>query len=296
MTIRNNGIKLRRHSRSSLPGLALVAVAIVVAAVVLARKPAPVQAREAAAPVVAAFDSITVPVPAEPVVAGTKVKDIKLKNVSFPKHQVPMGALQDMGTYLEAVAVAPLPANLPIFKENLSFTAFANNPVIEKIPAGMRAMTIKVDATSSVEGWAGSGSIVDVLLVEKERTSVVAENVKILSAERSVTPVEGSASPNVPQTVTLLVTQDQCLAVNTAIPLGRIAFALRGKQDPASWGSTVFTADSLRFGGSHNEKPSSVVGYVSVSEKGNSKSFALTDGKWIKTEVVPEGFLVNREK
>lgn len=77
---------------------------------------------------------------------------------------------------------------------------------------------MRVDATSSVEGWAGSGSLVDVLLIQKDRTTVVAEKVKVLSSERSSSPVEGGASPSVPSTATLLVTQEQCLAINTAIP------------------------------------------------------------------------------
>ena len=44
------------------------------------------------------------------------------------------------------------------------------------------------------------------VLVEQSQTTVIAEKVKVLSAERSVTPVEGSEAPSVPSTITLLVT------------------------------------------------------------------------------------------
>lgn len=186
--------------------------------------------------VVAEFDTVKVPVPAHPVPPGTKVKDISFNWIQFPKHQVSQKAMIDLEEYLEDTTTTALPANLPLFRENLSASRSNNNPVIQSIPPGMRAMTIKVDATTAVEGWAGSGSLVDVLLVGKESTTVVAEKVKILSAERSVSPVDGDDTPSVPSTVTLLVTQDQCLAINTAIPLGKIAFALRSERDENSWG------------------------------------------------------------
>ena len=140
--------------------------------------------------------------------------------------------------------------------------------------------------------WAGSGSVVDILLVEKARTSVIAEKVRILSAERSVAPVEGQSSPTVPSTVTMLVTQEQCLAINTAIPMGKIAFALRSTRDEESWSDTEFNSNELMTKQVFTEqKPGSINGVVSFTGEEN-KSFALTDGKWVKTEVMPEGFFV----
>ena len=228
---------------------------------------------------------------------GTKVKDIRFIKVSYPKHQIPNGALTNVDLFSDSVVVAPLPANLPLFQENLSQVGHITNPVLDKIPLGMRAMTIRVDATSAVEGWAGSGSVVDILLVEKDRSSVVAEKVKILSAERSVAPVEGQASPTVPSTVTLLVTQEQCLAINTAIPLGKIAFALRSSRDEESWSDTEFNSSELMTKKVFDkDKSGSIRGVISFKGDDKDKAFALTDGKWIKTEVMPQGFFVNGEK
>ena len=153
-------------------------------------------------------------------------------------------------------------------------------------------MTVRVDATTAVEGWAGSGALIDVLLVTKERTSVVAEKVKILSAERSVSPVEGSGAPNVPSTVTLLVTQEQCLAINTAIPLGKIAFALRSSADDSQWQETLFTSERLKGPSSAKEDKPGISGYLTVH--GQEKRYALTEGKWIKADSVPPGFFVGQ--
>lgn len=240
--------------------------------------------------IVGTFDTIKVPVPANLVPVGTRVRNIPLQFTDYPKHQLPKDALTSLDNYLEAVTVAPLPANLPIFSENLSHNAGSSNPVIERIPDGMRAMTLRVDATAAVEGWAGSGAIVDVLLVLENKTTVVAEKVKILSAERSVAPVEGSAAPNVPTTVTLLVTQEQCLAINTAIPRGRIAFALRAARDDGSWRNTSFSAERLQGG---VEKKSAEIRGV-VTTKG--RAFALTDGRWIEAETIPSGFFAQRKE
>jgi Flp pilus assembly protein CpaB len=233
---------------------------------------------------VGTFETVRVPVPARAVAIGTKLKDVPLQFIDYPTHQLPKGALTAVDSYLEAAAIAPLPASLPIFSENLSHNAVGTNPVIERIPEGMRAMTLRVDATAAVEGWAGSGAIVDVLLVLENKTTVVAEKVKILSAERSVAPVEGSSAPSVPTTVTLLVTQEQCLAINTAIPRGRIAFALRAARDSGAWGNTSFLAQHLEGG---PEAPrEEIKGFVSVGGKG----FALSGSRWIESETKPESF------
>ena len=281
-----------RATRSPLLASGIVAAALICAAVILARVSQTGRSSEAPKTmVVAEFNTVRIPVPMELVPAGTKLKDIKLQFVDFPKHQVSADAIIDIAPFMESASVAPLPANLPLFAQNFSQLAASGNPVIERIPQGMRAMTIQVDATSAVEGWAGSGAVVDVLLVEKDRTTVVAEKVQILSAERSVTPVDGQASPNVPKTVTLLVKQEQCLAINTAIPRGRIAFALRSFNDQQNWVDTIYKAEQLK--GQPQVDPSqSITGYVEVKDLNKDQTnFALSGGKWIKTEAKPQGFL-----
>jgi len=284
---------IRRQRGGGLLGAVIVGASVLIGSLLIAKTKTPALEIPKAAPVVSEFDTVAVPVPLEPIAAGTKVKDIKFQIVRFPKHQVPLGALERLDSWAEATVIAPLPANLPLFEANFSRTSLSSNPVLDRIPQGMRAMTIKVDATSAVEGWAGSGSVVDVLMIGKDKTTVIAERVKILSAERSVVPIEGQSSPTVPTTVTLLVTQEQCLAINTAIPLGRIAFALRSTRDEEAWNDTHYTADQLSGSPAYQaQKGDKVIGVVSIKDKDgqNSSAFALTGGKWVKTEVVPEGF------
>jgi len=244
-------------------------------------------------PVVGQFDTVPIPVPIEPVSAGTILKDIRFQKVAFPRHQIPVGAVFDIEPFLASMAIAPLPANLPIFEKNLSVNPSASNPVINRIPDGMRAITVKVDATGAVEGWASSGAIVDVLLVTAQGTRVVAEKVRILSAARSVNPIQNSSSNRVPSTVTLLVTQEQALTITTASPHGKIAFALRSLGDEGRWRERSY--DRQRLQGEGAIKPEErVTGYLRVEGK-NSRQYSLTGNRWIRTEVTPSNWLKDEE-
>ncbi|RMG40651.1 MAG: Flp pilus assembly protein CpaB [Candidatus Dadabacteria bacterium] len=297
MAARKLPVKYRGGRKSNpIVSVAVLSVAIVVAAIILRGKPQDSSASAAQAPVVAQYDVVSVPVPVSYVPAGTPLKNIKIKWVSFPRHQLPPNALTSLDGLRDAVTVAALPASLPMFPDNFNRNGEYTNPVIGQIPPGMRAMTVRVDATAAVEGWARTGSIVDVLLVTKDKTTVVAEKVKIISAERSLDPNASVAENDIPGTVTLLVSQEQCLAINTAIPQGKIAFALRGAKDADVWSMTDFTSDRLGMGSRVASKSSNVNGYITVKGEKGEETYALSDGKWIRADVKPQGFFVAGEE
>ncbi|MCB0333624.1 MAG: Flp pilus assembly protein CpaB, partial [Bdellovibrionales bacterium] len=183
MAKRKTKLQSRKNSKGSL--LIFFSAIIVAGALILTRQPQKsVNATEVITPVVGQYDTVKIPVPKAPIRAGEKLRDASFVYVSYPTHQLPPNTIRDIGPYLDAVAVAPLPANLPLFQKNVSLSGGASNPVIERIPEGMRAISVRVDATAAVEGWARAGAIVDVFLVKKAGATVVAEKVKILSAER----------------------------------------------------------------------------------------------------------------
>jgi Flp pilus assembly protein CpaB len=296
---KNNAGSRQRHGRQNLVGLLCLSFAVVFAALLIARgqnSKTNERVKELAPQIVSQFDTIQIPVPIKQVATGTLGRDIPLTMISYPKHQVPEGALASMQSVLEAVTTVSLPAKLPMFSDNFSHVAHRSNPVIERIPKGMRAITLRVDVTAAVEGWAGSGAHVDVLLVESERTTVVAENVNILSAERSVAPVAGASAPDVPSTVTILASQEQVLAINTAIPRGKIAFALRSLGDQEVWRDRVYTAERLQTNKKSIPVKDAITGYATVKFGSDKRAFALADGKWISTNVVPKGYLVAEQE
>jgi len=256
----------------------------------------PVEARvERSRAYVPEFKVVEVPVPDRPVGAGISIRDVPVRFEKFPEHQLPEGVIRDIGRVRDSVTLVALPGGLPILDVNLGTGEEASNPLVGRIPQGMRAMTVRVDVTAVVEGWARSGSIVDVLLVEKHGTRVVAERVKIISTERSLSAT-GSLDPSaaVPSTVTLLVTQEQCLAINTAVAVGKIAFALRGGADGESWRDGDFEASDLSDPEGKKRKPK-VEGVVSVGNGKRKRRYALVEGKWIPAESMPAGFFVHQE-
>lgn len=301
MAVRTNSRMVSRNKNNwqTLAGFAFLSFAIIFLGFILRKSnnATPVSNYQPRTKIVAQFDTVNVPVPKRKVRAGTLAKDIPLTMVAFPKHQLPDGALLNLSQIQEAAATADLPKNLPLFRENFSFTMLKSNPVIESIPKGMRAITLRVDVTSAVEGWAGSGAKVDMLLVQKDKTIVVAENVKILSAERSVAPVSGSSSPEIPTTVTVLVSKEQALAINTAIPRGKIAFALRSIGDEGKWQDKFYDAKRLEGGKKIVRRESkSISGYATVKAKNKEYKFALSNGEWVRTKSLPRRDLSDIKK
>jgi Flp pilus assembly protein CpaB len=293
MAIRISGIKERRAPRSNAAAMVFLGLAFIASALLIIRSQGETTV---AAPIVGGFDLVSVPVPVAYVPAGTAVSQIKFKQVQFARHQIPEGALTNLKSLESSFTIAALPANLPLFRDNFDSRAASLNPVIERIPTGMRAMTINADAVTSVEGWAGAGAVVDVLLVESGRTTVVAEQVMILSAERSTSTGRAITAPSVPRTVTLLVTQDQCLAINTAIPLGKISFALRSVGDREKWRNERYSADRFKAQSAQKVEKSSISGVISFEVAEEKRRYALVDGRWIASDVLPEGFLLNEER
>lgn len=291
-------VRRRRNHNLNVIALACVGIGLAVTSFSFSRTP---QAAEAVPQIqgvmVGAIDTIELPVLAQGVPAGTRVSTMRFVRRKFPIESISKTALSSTESINDWVSNVPLGANLPLERTYFRSPESFVNPVVAKIPDGMRAMTIQVDATAVVEGWAGSGNRVDVLLVERDRTSVIAEMVQILSTERSTAPVTGEGgAPGVPSTVTLLVSQPQLLAINTAIPKGRIAFALRNFKDDGAVQRRTFMADELHAGPAQQMKPSSRInGYVEYREGDQKRGFALEDNRrWIPSDAIPEGVLVGK--
>jgi Flp pilus assembly protein CpaB len=300
MATRVSGSQIRRYSSAgSLLGILAVSLGVGSAAYLAGKSLTPTPTRETFKAYVPEYNVVAVPVPDGPVPAGISLRDVKTHLEKFPSHQLPQGVLMDINSVLDRVTLVAIPGGLPIMEANIGSFDEATNPILGKIPPGMRAMTVKVDATSAVEGWARGGSIVDVLLVEKNRTTVIAEAVRVISAERSLSPIDenvtSGAPTSIPSTVTLLVTQEQCLAINTAVPMGKIAFALRSAKDDESWRDTRFSSDDF----SETKKPvnkAKVGGVVSFGSGAEKKQYALVDGDWIPADNVPPGFFVDSKQ
>lgn len=294
MAIRISGNPTRRYSAGgSILGILAMSLGVGSAAFIWGKSMTPQPASERYKAYVPEYDVIEVPVPEKPVPAGMIMRDVPVRLEKFPSHQVPSGAVREARSILNKVTLVALPGGLPIIETNLGRSEDIGAPLMGKIPAGMRAMTVKVDLASSGESWAQGGALVDVLLVEKNHTTVVAEAVKVISVDRSG-PVGGGGFTNpdsagVSRIVTLLVSQEQCLAINTAVPIGRIAFALRSSQDETSWRATHFSSEELSAP-KREQEPAHIEGMASFGLGADRRQYALVKGRWIPADSIQSAF------
>jgi len=191
-------------------------------------------------------------------------------NVLIPVRQIETGEALDPALFrVERRSKSSIPANVAqdfeqtrgMFARNtiimsepvhldLITSIRPTNAITANIPEGYRAVAIRVDATSSVEGWARSGANVDVVWAStirgKQAVTVIVQNARILSAERQVTPDTQPGVP-VPSTVTLLVTSDDAARIQLATTTGSLSLSLRGDDDQGKGanGSSITVDDLL---------------------------------------------------
>jgi pilus assembly protein CpaB len=180
-----------------------------------------------------------VPTPLRPIAKGERIGKVPFARTKWPKSKLNLKYVESIEELRDAVAAVSLPAHLPIPVSSLSDGMGDRNAVVDRIPSGMRAISIRVDAESAVEGWARPGDFVDIILLRNGNdrdtgieAKVIAENVKILSAGRSVEPLGPQVSaPRAPATVTILVNQQDALKVKASSSIGKLTLALRGVGD-----------------------------------------------------------------
>lgn len=218
-------------------------------------------------------DFVEIPTPARPVAKGERIRDVPFTTIRWPKQRLNGQYLTSVEGLENAATLAALPELIPMPISAIARDGVDGNAVVERIPEGMRAITIRVDSESAVEGWARTGNTVDVILIRAADSSseleakIVAMNVRILSVNRTVdTAVErptGGGTPPPPATVTLLTTQEDALRIKTAGSVGKLTFSLRGTGDmkPAHILS-IGQRDLSLAGSSHSRKETEFRGYA----------------------------------
>lgn len=242
MTARSKPKTPRRlKRRSGLNAVTALTVALIILGVVAVLSRPNVEAARPQVQIVNDDDFVMLPTPSRNVAKGENLSAVSFTFIKWPKSRVTDEYIRELSALRDGYAVTFLAKSAPISVTAVSSNASDINQVIEGIPQGMRAITVKVDAESAVEGWAQSGNYVDVILVrtggDGEKSTgyegkVIAENIKILSAGRVAEPTKADkGAPKAPSTVTLLTTQEDALRIKMAVNMGKITFSLRGARD-----------------------------------------------------------------
>lgn len=240
-----------------------------------------------------AVGTVTLYVLDRPARAGQKLAEIPLKEVFWPRNQVPEGALRDRAEFKEQYAKIDLPAGIPLQREHLTA-----QPALATLPVtpGNRAVTIEVDATSGLEGLALPGTRVDVVLTymkDGQLTSkIIVQNAIVLSSGGDTTAVSnkedvGKRVSTPARTVTLDVSTRDALEISTARQLGRLGLTMRAGGDNNLAPDLEVNADQVG-GGTLKKKPVEKV-VSSTCTRGhyriNGKEFQLNcDGTSIQVQ------------
>lgn len=227
----------------------------------------------------ATVEMVDVLVPIADIEQGKKLDPAMFRLDKRPKVALGQNSVRSFDELRNQYARSIIPANSPLNKEVMTPIRPAN-PVIASIPAGFRAVTISVNALSSVEGWASAGAMVDIQWINSGSANIIVQNAKILSAERQV---ENSQQPNqgapIPTTVTLLVTEKDAQRISLATTSGQLMLHLRGATDIGKGSNQdgPITLRDLRGGLSSDDTAEATVKIRNAD--GTIRELIIKDGK-----------------
>ncbi len=205
-----------------------------------------------------AIHGVTLLAPTKNVAAGTKLSSIELKEIYWPRNRVPEGAIRDVAEVKNIYAKGNLTSDQPLVRANLSTQP--NRSSITLRP-GFRAITIDVDALSSVDQLAQPGTFVDVLLTYEtegiSQTKILVQNVRVLSfggvvEDEAMTEIESGAAARIARgnrgravssTISLEVAVQDALTIQTAKTMGRLGLMLRPLEEELSAAGAINSID-----------------------------------------------------
>jgi len=171
----------------------------------------------------------------KPIDAGELLKPESLQLVEWPASSPLTGAFTRIDELAGRVVLYPLPKGEPILERQLA-TAGAGAGLTAKIPAGMRAISVRSDDVVGVAGFLLPGTHVDVLMTyhssasPEAQTLTVLQDVVVLAAGQQTHP-EPDGKPISVNVVTLLLDPEDAEKVVLATNLGVIYFVLRNGVD-----------------------------------------------------------------
>ncbi len=172
---------------------------------------------------------------------GVELRADDVKAIDWPASAVPAGAFGRPVDLIGRSLVLPVVQNEPILEAKLA-PKEAGTGLPPAIPAGMRAMSVRVNEVIGVAGYVLPGTHVDVLATASptdQRTDttskLVLPNVQVLTAGTKLEQAAGDKGKPVAVTVvTLLVTPEQAERLTLASTEGKIQLALRNPLDPTT--------------------------------------------------------------
>ena len=169
---------------------------------------------------------------------GTAIDRIALKTIQLPVQMVPVGAFSSTDSVAGRVARVAVFNGEPIVPGRLA--PIGTGPGLElKIPAGQRAMAVRINDVAGISGLLQPNSRVDVLVTIQDNMSprqvakLFMSNMLVLSVGTEIQRDQSGKSINA-TTVTLAVTPEEAERLAIAMNTGAIQLVLRGYGEPDS--------------------------------------------------------------
>jgi pilus assembly protein CpaB len=188
-------------------------------------------------------------VAAEDLQVGTKIEDKDIRLVRFPSADLPAGCYHLRTKVVGRGVVLPISRGEFILTNKLAGEN-AGSGLQSLIPPGMRAISVRVNDTTSVSGFVLPGTRVDVLLTgnpqgsNEQQTTTVLENVAVIATGTRLERNSAGEAQSAP-VVTLLLSPDDAQRLTLATSQGHIQLALRNPLDTKQESISAVRANSL---------------------------------------------------
>jgi pilus assembly protein CpaB len=172
--------------------------------------------------------------------------------VHFPSGDLPVGTFHQKTKVVGRGVVLPIARGEFVLPNKLAGEN-AGSGLPSLIPPGMRAVSVRVNDTTSVSGFVLPGTRVDVLLTgnpqgsNEQQTTTVLENVAVIATGQRLDHNSAGEAQSVP-VITLLVSPDDAERLTLASSQGHIQLALRNPLDTEQTDVAAVKANSLYKG------------------------------------------------
>ncbi len=183
---------------------------------------------------------------------GTTIQPENLQWVEWPKAAVPPGAFTSVETLLgekgdqRRIVLRSIEPGEPVLEAKI--TKFGESPRMSmNLSAGMRAVSISINAVSGVAGFVAAGDRVDILLTRTQEgqlvSSVILQDITVIAVDQSANSETTRARLGSTVTVEVNTVQAQKLAL--ARQVGKLSLTLRGIGETSDEVLEPVTVDSL---------------------------------------------------
>jgi pilus assembly protein CpaB len=192
-------------------------------------------------------------VAADDLQVGTKIDDRDVRLVRFPGADLPAGCFHQLKKVVGRGVILPIAKGEFVLPLKLAGEN-AGSGLPSLIPPGMRAVSVRVNDTTSVSGFVQPGTRVDILLTgnpqgsNEQQTTTVLENVAVIATGQRLERNSAGEAQSAP-VVTLLVSPDDAERLTLASSQGHIQLALRNPLDTRQEDVAAVRSNSLYKGG-----------------------------------------------